>query len=112
MTNFKVLNETPLSSLELKDKMEAIKKRDKEFGNKATKTYEYLNTFVTVKPKEAEDIKKKITDLNIPRLRDRHIIKILDVMPRDIESLKMIFSGENITIKQEDINKIFEILKK
>lgn len=112
MADLRIINETPISAVELKKKLEAIKKRDKELGNKTTKTIEYLNTFTNLKPKEAEEIKKKIISLNIPRLKDRHIIKVLDIMPQDMESLKMIFTGENITIKQEDLNKILEVIKK
>lgn len=112
MTNLKVLNETPISAVDLKERLEAIKKRDKELTKKATKTVEYLNTFVSLKHKDAEDIKKRILSLNIPRLKDRHIAKILDIMPQEIESLKMLFTGENITIKQEDLAKILEELQK
>ncbi len=112
MAELKVIDETPISSIELKGKLEAIKKRDKELGNKATKTMEYLGTFVKSKPKDMEETKKKVINLNIPRLRDRHITKIIDIMPQDIESLKLLFTGENITIKQEDLNKILEVIKK
>ena len=112
MTDFRIINETPVSAVELKEKLEAIKKRDKEVGTKATKTIEYLNTFVHIKPKEAGDIKKRILSLNISRLKDRHIAKIIDINPKDIESLKALFTGENLTLKQEDLNKIFEALQK
>ncbi len=111
MSDLKILNERPISSIELKEKIGAIKKRDKELTKKALKTEEYLNVFVKMKPKEAEEIKKKIINLNISRLRDRHIVKILDIMPKDLESLKLLFTGENITIKQEDLTKILEVIK-
>ena len=112
MSNLKVLEETPLSTVEIKERLEKRKKRDKELSKKATKTMEYLNTFTSLKLKEAEDIKKKIINLNIPRLRERHITKIIDVMPKDMDSLKVLFSGENITIKEEDLKKILDVIKK
>ena len=112
MANLKVINEIPINSRELKEKLDAIKKRDKELGKKAIKTVEYLNTFTTLKKKDAEELKKKIINLNIPRLKERHIIKVIDIMPTDLESLKMLFTGENITIKQEDLTKIFEVITK
>ena len=112
MSDLKVINETPINSIELKKKLDSIKKRYKELGKKAMRTIEYLNTFTKLTQKDAEEVKKKIISLNIPRLKDRHIAKVLDIMPRDVESLKMLFTGENITIKQEDINKIFEAIKK
>ena len=112
MANLKIINETPISNIELKEKIDAIKKRDKELRNKTTKTVEYLNTFTNLKRKDAEEIKKKVINLNIPRLKERHIIKIIDIVPKDLESLKLLFTGENITIKQEDIKKILEVITK
>lgn len=112
MSELNVINETPISSIELKQKLEAIKKRDKELSKKAAKTIEYLGTFANLKPKDSEEIKKKIINLNVPRLRDRHIAKIIDIMPQDIEGLKLLFTGENVTIKQEDLDKILKVIKK
>jgi len=111
MSNLKLLNEEPISSVELKDKLAKIKKRDKELGNRATRTLEYLNNFVNLKSKDAKDIRKKVINLNIPRLKERHIIKIVDVMPKEMESLKLLFTGENITIKQDDLARILEVIK-
>lgn len=110
MPDIKIISERPLSLAELKEKLEHIEKRDGKLGLRATKTKDYLS-FVKITIKEAEELKKKILELNIPRLKDRHVVKIIDFMPKDIESLKMLFAGENITIKQEDIKKIFDVIK-
>lgn len=111
MSNLQVLNEMPLTMAELKERLEEVKKRDKELGERALKTYEYLNKFAQLKEKETLKLKEEITKLNIQRLKEKHIIKIIDVMPKDIESLKLIFSSENITIKQEDLQRILEVIK-
>lgn len=96
---------------ELKEKLEDIKKRDKEISERAQKTLEYLNKFSKLKDKEALKLKEDILKLNIPRLKEKQVIKVIDVMPNDIESLKLIFSADNVTIKQEDLQKILELLK-
>ena len=111
MTNLEVLNEMPLTMAELKDKLEDIKKRDKELNERAQKTQDYLNKFVKLKEKEALKLKDEVTNLKIPRLKDKHIIKIIDVVPKDMDSLKLIFSAENITIKQEDLQRILDTIK-
>jgi len=111
MTNLEVLNETPLTMAELKGKLEDIKKRDKELNERAQKTQDYLNKFVKLKEKEALKLKDEVTNLKIPRLKDKHIIKIIDVVPKDMDSLKLIFSAENITIKQEDLQRILDTIK-
>ncbi|MEK6907029.1 MAG: hypothetical protein AABW45_00735 [Nanoarchaeota archaeon] len=111
MTNVDIINEVPLTMAELKEKLEEIKKRDKELKPRALKTHEYLEKFVSIKGKDAIKIKEELLKLQIPRLKERHIIKIIDIMPKDVEALKLIFVGENITLKQDDFEKILNALK-
>lgn len=111
MSDLQVINEKPLTMAELKEKLEEIKKRDKELSDRATKTHEYLNKFAHLKEKEALKLKEEILKLDIPRLKEKHIIKIIDIMPKDIESIKLIFASENITIKQESLQKILDVIK-
>ena len=111
MTNLELVNETPLTMAELKENLEEIKKRDKELNDRASRTYDYLNKSVNLKTKEAIKLKQEIIKLEIPRLKEKHIIKMVDILPKDIESLKLIFASENITIKQEDLQRILETLK-
>ena len=75
-----------------------------------TRQKEYLANF-TVKEKGIPALKKKIEELNISRLKERHIVKLIDVMPKDIDSLKMILSGESLTLKEEDYQKLLEALQ-
>ena len=111
MANLELISEKVLTMTELKEKLEEIKKRDKELTEKAQRTYEYLNKFSKLKEKEALKLKEEITKLSIQRLKEKHIIKVIDIMPQDIESLKLIFAAENLTIKQEDSQRILETLK-
>ena len=111
MVDLKIIEEKPINMVELKNKMALIKKRDQELNFRSNKVQEYLNTFVTLTEKEAKELKKKMEELNISRLKDRHIVKVLDIMPEDLDGLKALFAGENITIKQEDLARILEIIK-
>ena len=110
MPQIEVLNERSVSLSELKEKLEEIKKRDKELTFRANKVKEYLDIFTKLKPKEFQDLKAKIEALQIPRLKDKHIIKILDIMPKDLDSLKTVLSAENLAIKPEEIKRILECL--
>lgn len=110
MGEITVISETPLTLAELKEKLAKIEKRDKELNFRANKTKEYLGNF-PVKEKGLAELKKKLASLEIARLRDRHIIKIIDVMPKDAESLKIVLSGEALTLKEEDYQKILDALQ-
>ena len=111
MSNLHIINEVPLTMAELKERLDDVKKRDKELTDRANKTHDYLNKFATLKSKEALKLKEEIMKLNIPRIKEKQVIKVIDVMPKDIESLKLVFAAENITIKQEDLQKILDIIK-
>jgi DNA-directed RNA polymerase subunit F len=108
MVDIDILQENPLTMAEMKEKLEALKK-SQELSQRATKTYDYIGTFAH-KPKKVEEARKKIEALDIARLKPRHIVKILDIYPDDVDSLKAIFTGENLTLKQDDLKKILECL--
>jgi len=111
MSNIEIINENPITMAELKERLDEIKKRDKELNERAVKTHEYLDKFVKIKGKEALKLREEINKLQIPRLREKHINKIIDIMPKDVESLKLIFVGDNLTLKQEDYEKIVNTIK-
>lgn len=109
MGEIEVIEEKPLALAEVKEKMEKIEKRDKEMTARAEKVKAYLAKFTG--NEKIDELRKKLEGLNISRLKPRHINKIIDLMPEDSGSLKAVFSGENITLKQEDLNRILECLK-
>ncbi len=91
--------------------LEKIKKRDKELIERATKTHEYINKITKTSDKEIKELKTKLEKSDIARLKPKHITKIIDIMPNDMDSLKTLFASEPITLKQEDLSKILECLK-
>ncbi len=106
-----LVSEIPITMVELKEKLAEIKKRDSALNFRANKAKEYLDICTTINIAKVEELKKKINDLNVPRLKDRHIIKIIDLMPKDMDSLRSLLTGENITLKQEDLAKILQIIQ-
>lgn len=109
MSEFEVVEEVPVSLVELKESLKSMK-ADGPLSFRAEKTNAYLDVFVTESVKDVKVVEKKIMDLNIPRLKDRHIVKIVDMMPKDIDSLKMLLSTETLTIKDEDLKKILDVI--
>ena len=95
---------------ELKDKLEEIKKRDKELTFRGQKVDDYLKKVSRFK--KYKEIQKELEKLDIPRLKEHHIVKIIDVLPKDLDSLRTMLVGENLTLKQEDLTKIVDVVKK
>lgn len=107
----KIISEEPMSVYDLKKAIHAIKARDKELGFRAQKTEEYLDHFATLSDKDAEELKKKIEELNISRLRQEHICKLLDVLPADQDDVKSVLQGYSLTITNENLKKIADVIK-
>lgn len=111
MSNLEVVEQTALTMVDVHEELIKIEKRTKELAPRAEKTKEYLNKFVNMKKKESDELRKKLEDLNIARLKDKHIAKIIDIQPKDMDSLKSLFSGETISFKQEELQKVLECIK-
>ena len=112
MTEQEILSEKPINMVQVREELQKIQKREKELNYRANKTFEYLKSFVKLNAKEAEEIYDKIQKLNIPRLKDMHIHKIIDLMPAKPEELKVILQGYTITVTQENMKKITDIVAK
>ncbi len=116
MSKPSVVSEAPISMVTLKGELDRIEKRDGELNIRTQRTQEYLSQFVTLSEKEAQELFDKINKLEIPRMKDFHIHKIIDLMPSNTDDVKTILQGYTITVKQENLKKIAdlvtEVLKK
>ena len=110
MSDIKVLAEKPLCMAEVKEELENIRKRDKELNFRANKTEEYINQFSSLK--NAIELSEKLTKLNIPRLKEQHIKKIVDVMPLTVGDLKVVLQGYTVSINAENSKKIVDQINK
>ena len=110
MPEFQLLKGTPISMKELKDALGKIKKREKELNFRANKTEEYLNQFVTMK--KDKELIEALEKLKIPRLKEQHIKKIIDLMPKTVDELKVIVQGYPITISNDNLKKIADTINK
>ncbi|MBU3942064.1 MAG: hypothetical protein KKF74_04075 [Nanoarchaeota archaeon] len=106
-----IISEKPITLTELKQEIDKIKKRDKELNFRVGKTEEYLSHFVNLSKESEEELIKKLEKLNVPRLRDIHITKIVDTLPKTVDELKIILQGYTITVNNENLKKIVDALK-
>ena len=106
--NPKIIEEKPLTMAEVREELSRIKKRDGELNFRANKTEEALNEIMRIDLKQAEELKKKLTDLKIPRFKDIHIDKIVDILPKSVEELNVVLQGYTITVNKENLKKIVD----
>lgn len=105
MSQIHIIEEKPLALPEVKKIIE------KKETSRIKKTISYINKFTKLDVKKVNELKEKIEKLGLTRLKEKTIAKIIDIQPKDHDSLRMILSQENLTVKQEDLQKILECLK-
>ena len=111
MSNYEIIEERPVSQLEA---LKSIKAQEKEteLTYREEKIKDFLKNKVPLKQKEYEEAKKALEDLNIPRLEEAHIIKIIDLMPRNGTELRAIVAHSGTVLVDENAKKILDVLKK
>ena len=108
MVDTQVISETPMNMYQLKKELERIKKVDQELNFRANRADEYLNQVLT--HKNADELFDKILKLNIPRLKEQHIHKIIDITPINVNELKFVLQGYTITLNNESMKKIIDTI--
>lgn len=67
----------------------------------------FVKKFVEIDSETATAIKEKLTALDLLKLKDEQIVKIIDFLPTNEEEVAKICSGLN----EDEIKKILEIVK-
>ncbi|HYD02886.1 MAG TPA: hypothetical protein VEC16_01160 [Alphaproteobacteria bacterium] len=110
MPEIKIIEEKPISIAELKEEIKDIKKRDTELSFRTAKIAEQLELLKIVKQKDAEEMFEKIQKLNIPRIKDSHIYKIIDLLPQNAIEVKNIITSYSLTISNDNVEKVLEVI--
>jgi DNA-directed RNA polymerase subunit F len=111
MTHPKILEHTPMNMSQLKEELKEIKKRDGELSFRGQKTEEYLDQISILKSKDAEQLFEKIKKMDIPRFKEEHIHKIIDVLPVNVNELKTVMQGYALTVSNENLAKVIKAVE-
>ena len=104
----KIIDQRPISMGELRAETEKIKKRDPEPSIRVTKIVDYLNSFSHLTDAKEKELADALRKLEVPRLRDEHIAKLVDLLPRTVDDLKMILQGYVISVSNENLKRIVD----
>ena len=53
---------------------------------------------------------EKLVKLNIPRLKENQIKKIIDIMPKTVNDLKVVLQSYTVSINSESMKKIVDAI--
>lgn len=105
------IEEKPLSLVDVKSNLQSIEKRDEELNYLSNKAKEYLDNFVTLSPDKKEEMYKKLSKLDLTRLKDEHICKFIDFLPKDVEELKVVLQSYPLSLSKKDQEAIVGAVK-
>ncbi|MBI2651350.1 hypothetical protein HYX01_02685 [Candidatus Woesearchaeota archaeon] len=103
-----IISENPINTSKLKEKIAGVRQRDKEINFRAAKTEEHLEHITTLS--NSSGLFNKINEMGIPRLKEQHIHKIIDVMPATVNSLKVVLQGYTLSLSNDNMKKIVDTL--
>lgn len=110
-----IVEKKPLTLAEVKEivsqKTKKIKEENEE-NARIRNVNELLKKVVKLKADEAKKLKQEIISLNILKLKEKDIVKIIDFLPEDTEDMRKLFFGQGVNLDENEINSILEKIKK
>ncbi len=70
---------------------------------------DYLKHFSKLDKKQADELSEKLKAMNNIKIREDSIVKVVDLLPRDSESLSKVFN--DVSLDEKEINEILEVVK-
>lgn len=79
-------------------------------SEKGKKIKSFIKKFSKLKVEKSKEIGKELKKIDLIKLKEEHITKIIDFMPEDTSDLIKIIPG--VSLDQEEANKILDVIKK
>lgn len=107
--DMKVLKTTPVTMAEAKD-IALKREKEGELGYEQKLAVEHLKKFTKMKPAEAKKFVKALS--SAVRMSPETLISIVNIKPQTPDEVRLIFAREKFSLKEEEVGKILETVKK
>lgn len=107
-TNYEILSKEEVS---LSEALDIVNKKETELTYREEKAQDYLKKNTKLSYEEFTKAKEAILALDIPRIEEIHIIKILNIMPTTGTELRAIVSHDGLVLVDETAKKLLDSLK-
>ncbi len=97
-----IIKQTPLTLAEVSELVGEGKKQDE--------LKKFIKQFSKITPEKAKQMREELQKLDLIKLKETHIVKIIDFMPEDAEDLNKIL--HDVSLDQNEVDKILEVVKK
>lgn len=105
----KVIEKQPVPMAEAKEVV-LKREKEKELGYEQKLAAEHLKKFTKLKPDEARKFMAELS--SIIKASPATLVTIANILPQTPDEVRLIFAHERFSLKEEEISKILEIVKK
>ena len=109
MIGKKIIETEAISSARVKETLEDFS-QDNQLNYEQNLTLNHLARFKKFSAEDTEEIMEKLQEEH-PNLRTRAIVHIVDLVPKDLADLRLIFAKEPYQPDKEEMEQILEILE-
>lgn len=81
----------------------------KKDANSETDIVKFIKKFTKLKLKEAKELREKIDRLNLMKINDKHICKMIDFLPENQEELNKIVN--DVALDEDETKKLLDTIK-
>lgn len=81
----------------------------KEYLEKDSEAKVFIDKFVSLKTPKAKELRKKLEGLDLMKINEDHITKIIDVLPEKSEDINKIFI--DVSLDEDETTKILDTIK-
>ena len=107
MIGKKVIDSDPITIAEVKSMLGEISEHY-ELTYEQNLSLDHVTKFSKLDEEEAKKLVEELSEI----IKKTQAIKVTDIMPEDLADLRLIFAKERGSFKQEDMEKILEIVDK
>ena len=104
-----IKNEQPVTAAVVK-KVLLKREKEKELGYEQKLTLDHLKKFCELSEKAAEELIEELKE--VEKLNERQLVNIVNLLPQDLDELRLIFANERIDLSEGDKKKILDAVKK
>ncbi|MBU2560442.1 RNA polymerase Rpb4 family protein [archaeon] len=106
-----LIEEKPVSNSEAKAVLDKLSKTGKELNYEQRIAAEYLAKFPGLSITKSKKLIEELLELN-QKIKPDLAVKIADLLPKDEEDVRAIFTKERFTLTKEEIKAILELVQK
>lgn len=106
MANPQFIEEKPLSLVDVKSVLGKVEKRDKELNFLSNRAKEFVGETVSLSPAQKKELYQKLDGLKLTRLKEEHLMKIIDFLPKTVDDLKVVLAAYPLSMPKKDMEGI------